>query len=314
VAILIEDKSLITFAEQSDIFIHHLRTRKRNPLKESSLAVYKSYSANWIAPLIGDKPLAEFTPVAMRDFVAKLSVSLGPKSVNEVVSLTKSIVGSVRDEQGVQVFRTSFDSEFIDLPVVKHADQKTPIFSANQIENMISDSNATYRCLYALAASSGLRISELLSIRTKDDGVSTVFDPSGRIHVRQTLWRGKPQAPKTSAATRTVEILRPVAEMLRAFIGNRIGYVFGNGNGRPIDVSSARDQLEKQVGSGCFHAFRRFRTTTLRKAHCNEAVLRFWLGHAGIKSISDIYDRTAFDESFRREECDRIGLGFELPR
>ena len=45
-----------------------------------------------------------------------------------------------------------------------------------------------------------------------------------------------------------------------------------------------------------------------------EAVLRFWLGHASVKSVSDVYDRTAIDEQFRSDKCDRIGLGFALPR
>src|SRR5712672_1941522 len=86
--------TMITFGEQADIFIERLQTRKRNPIKDSSLESYRSYARCWIVPLLGSTALAEFTPVAMRSFVEKLSVSLGPKSINEVVSLTKQIVAS----------------------------------------------------------------------------------------------------------------------------------------------------------------------------------------------------------------------------
>jgi integrase len=302
----------ITIREACAGWLEHSRTRKRNPIKQSSLAVYRSYAGKWINPLLGDLPLAEFTPLKMKMFITRVSVSLAPKSVNELVSFTKSILASVRDEQGLCVFNISFDPEFIDLPVVRRAEQKTPIFSAREIENVIAKSEGAYRCLWTLAAASGLRVGELLCIRVTDDGTSSFFDPSGLLRVRQTLWRGKPQTTKTEAGNRIVEIAQPVTDMLRAFANGRTGYLFGNG--RPLDVSSARDRLTRITGSGNFHAFRRYRTTVLRKAHCNEAVLRFWLGHAGVRSMSDVYDRTAIDEHFRRAECDRIGLGFELPR
>jgi integrase len=301
---------MITFTEQADILIERLRTRKRNPIKDSSLESYRSYSRRWIVPLLGSTCLAEFTPVAMKGFIEELSVSLGPKSVNEIVSLTKQIVASVTDNQGLPMYPRVWDSEFIDLPIVKHAEQDTPIFSRAQVEAMIATSDETYRCLFALAASSGLRIGELLAIKLAEDGVSTVFDASGVIRVRQSLWRGRPQAPKTSASVREVEIPMQIAAMLREFAGNRTGYLFGNG--RSLDVSSARSRLEKHVGAGCFHAFRRYRTTVLRKARCHEELIKTWLGHRAVSSVTDLYSRVSSDETFRREECERVGLGFEL--
>ena len=43
-------------------------------------------------------------------------------------------------------------------------------------------------------------IGELLSIKVKDDGVSTVFDAhAATIRVRRSVWRGVEQAPKTPA-------------------------------------------------------------------------------------------------------------------
>jgi len=303
---------MITFGEQADIFIERLRTRKRNPVKDSSLESYRSYARCWIVPLLGSTPLAEFTPVAMRTFVEKLSVSLGPKSINEIVSLTKQIVASVTDDQGLPKFPRVWDSEFIDLPIVKHAEQETPIFSRAQVEAMIATSNETYRCLFALAASSGLRIGELLAIKLAEDSVSTVFDPAGVIRVRQSLWRGRPQSPKTSASVREVEIPLKIAVMLTRFAGHRTGSLFGNG--RPIDVSMARSCLEKHVGAGCFHAFRRYRTTVLRKARCHEELIKTWLGHRPVSSVTDLYSRVSSDEVFRREECERVGCGFDFPQ
>jgi hypothetical protein len=60
-----------------------------------------------------------------------------------------------------------------------------------------------------------------------------------------------------------------------------------------------------------FHAFRRLRTTYLRKCWVPEDLIRFWLGHSG-RSITDVYSKVKEDVAFRREWAERIGLGFEL--
>jgi len=72
--------------------------------------------------------------------------------------------------------------------------------------------------------------------------------------------------------------------------------------------------LDAAIGKGIgFHAFRRFRTTVLRKACVSEEVLNFG-EHRAIPNVTDIYSRVAFDEEFRRTECERVGLGFDLAR
>ncbi len=61
-----------------------------------------------------------------------------------------------------------------------------------------------------------------------------------------------------------------------------------------------------------FHALRRYRTETLRRARVPEDLIRMWLGHAS-GSITDLYaEGLRNDEEFRRDWCDRAGLGFAL--
>jgi integrase len=70
----------------------------------------------------------------------------------------------------------------------------------------------------------------------------------------------------------------------------------------------------KQLGqskSG-FHAFRRFRTTWLRKNRTPEDLIRFWLGHA-VETVTDGYSKLRDDTEYRREVADQVGLGFEIP-
>ena len=60
-----------------------------------------------------------------------------------------------------------------------------------------------------------------------------------------------------------------------------------------------------------FHAFRRFRTTWLRKNRTPEDLIRFWLGHAH-ETVTDGYSNLREDVQYRREMADKTGLGFEI--
>ena len=69
----------------------------------------------------------------------------------------------------------------------------------------------------------------------------------------------------------------------------------------------------KKVG---FHAFRRFRTSILRKARVPGDLEKLWLGHAS-KSVTDDYARQLREDlPFRQEWAERAGLGYrsKLPK
>src|SRR5260370_40926064 len=115
------------------------------------------------------------------------------------------------------------------------------------------------------------------------------------IYVRQSVWEGMKQDPKTQAAIRDVDVCSALAEMLRQFIGERrTGFLFVNRSGRALAQSNVlRRSLhpllkELKTEKAGFHSFRRFRTTHLRKNRVPEDLLRFWIGHAD-KTITETY-------------------------
>jgi integrase len=107
--------------------------------------------------------------------------------------------------------------------------------------------------------------------------------------------------------------------VLKEFVGDRTsGLLFCSKNGLPLLQSnllrlSLHPLLKKlnQPKMGA-HAFRRFRTTWLRKQHAPEDLLRFWLGHAN-KSVTDGYSKLKEDVPFRKKVVEQVGIGFELP-
>jgi integrase len=132
-------------------------------------------------------------------------------------------------------------------------------------------------------------------------------------------WESDIQTPKTKNAYREIDLCTALADLLKAFIGDRqSGLVFTNRVGKPLSQSKVlRRSLHpilEEIGTekAGFHAMRRFRTTWLRKQRAPEDLTRFWLGHAK-QSITDGYSMLAQDVAFRREVAEKLGTGFEVP-
>jgi len=174
-----------------------------------------------------------------------------------------------------------------------------------ELGQILASSNKRHAVLFALLAGTGLRIGAALALRPTD------FSPDCRIlHVRRSIWHGQEQLPKTSNALRVVDIAEPLAQLLRELIAGKSGYLFAVKSGRPLqqrNVLRALHATGKRVG---LHAFRRFRTETLRRGRVPEDITRLWLGRSKV-SVTDFYaGGLEKDEAWRQEWCDRAGLGF----
>ncbi len=60
-----------------------------------------------------------------------------------------------------------------------------------------------------------------------------------------------------------------------------------------------------------YSARRGCRTTSSRKAGVPDDLIKLWLGHS--QNLIDLYAaQLRYDETYRREWCEKAGLGFEL--
>ena len=113
-------------------------------------------------------------------------------------------------------------------------------------------------------------------------------------------------------AVRVVDIAEPLAHLLREYVASKSQYLFAAKSGRPLqqrNVLRALHSSGKKVG---FHAFRRFRTETLRRSRVPEDLIKLWLGHSK-QTVTDYYATgLEKDEAWRREWCERAGLGFSI--
>ena len=300
----------VTFRQQATWFLEHVKKRKRGPIKPATATSWKSH-LTWINPLLGDMPFASVNNLALKELVCKMAeAGFSPKTMHNYLQVAKMVVASAVNDEGDQIHPQKWNHEFIDLPQV--ADQRTPTFTAEEVAKVIKAAEGQLRVLYSLLASTGLRIGEALALEVSDISESVV-------RVRQGVWNGIVQTPKTLSGLREVDVHSALAEMLKAHIGGRqAGFLFHSPSGKPLSDTNIRNRsphaILKAMGKeACgFHSFRRFRVTCLRKGRVPEDLIRFWIGHAD-KTVTDGYSKVKEDREFRRVCAENVGLGFELP-
>jgi len=302
----------VTFRQQANWWINYIQARNRKPVKPKTVASWRDCLNKWLNPNLGDMPLSSINNLIVKELVSKMvRANLSPKSIHNYIQVVKMVVASAVNEEGDEIYPRKWNHEFIDLPEVKN--QRTPTFTAQEMSTIVASAEGQYQMLYALLGSTGLRIGEALGLEIKH-----IADDCLTIRVRQSVWNGRVQFPKTSNAIRDVDLHPHLAAMLRKFIGVRPArFLFQTKAGRPISPSNILNRNLHPILEGAgldkrgFHSFRRFRTTWLRKNRVPEDLLRFWLGHAD-KNVTDRYSKVKEDVGFRKDWAGNIGLGFEL--
>ena len=306
----------VTFREQAAWWIEHVQQRKRKPIAPATVEWWQGALDVWILPNLGDVPLCSVGNLALKGLVERMvKAGLSPKTVNTYSQVVKSVVASAVNEEGEQLFPRKWNHEFVDMPVVDKSKQNTPHFTSEVITGILASSKGYKQMFCALLGGTGLRAGEALGLEV-DKHISVDFRT---LYVRQKVRRGQLEDfLKTEGGRRDVDLCPALAEMLKKYVGERTsGFLFRNKNGNSFSQTNLlRRGLHpalKKLGQpkAGFHAFRRFRTTWLRKNRTPEDFIRFWLGHAD-ESVTDGYSKLREDVEYRREVADKIGLGFEI--
>jgi integrase len=284
------------------------------PRKPASLKTFASYVRSHIDPALGDLLVRDIKNGALRQFAQVLTErKLAPKTIAEILAAVKSIVASCEDSEGEKLFPREWNTEFITRGLAPVRDQKTPCATAEEIQAAIGRCDGIDRAVVIFLAASGLRVGEMLAVRVAPIDGRTHWDPArGIIEVKTSMFDCIEQTPKTSAAIRTVECPQVLNDFLKHFAAGRAsGYLFGNGE--PPKLSTLRDHLDKVLPGG-FHSLRRHRASFLEERECQPSISRYWLGHAIGNDVHQRYQQSFRNPARRREESERVGLGFELRR
>jgi hypothetical protein len=121
----------LTIHDAAQNYLHNLAHRNRRPARASSLATFTGHVKR-VTPIIGHEFIETFCNKHLRNLVAALVADkLAPKTISDVTSTVKQIIGSVVDENGDQVYPRKWNAQFLDAPIV--GQQKRPCATAAQI-------------------------------------------------------------------------------------------------------------------------------------------------------------------------------------
>jgi len=286
-----------TFRAQAQRWIESLATRRRKPVKPATIFGWQHALNKWVLPSIGDKLLAEVSNGVLREMVEKMAAArLSPKTIVNYTQVVKLVVGSAVDSNGEQIYPRKWNHDFIGLPIVERNKQRRPSLTEAELGEVLTCASKRWQVLFVLLAGTGLRIGEALGLKTED-----LSNDCSTLQVNRSIWHGREQAPKTPNAVRVVDIAEPLARLLREHVADKTRYLFSTKDGGPLQQRNALRALHatgKKVG---FHAFRRFRTETLRRARVPEDLTKLWLGHSK-QTVTDLYaSGLEKDEAWRRE-------------
>jgi integrase len=292
-----------TFREQAKVWIASLATRRRRPVKPATIFGWQHALDKWILPTIGDMPLAEVSNAALKLLIETMATGgLAAKTIVSYSLVPKLVVASVVTADGEQVYPRKWNHDFVGLPIIDPSEQHRPTVTKDKVCELANHSLFRFAVLFSLIAGTGLRIGEALAVKASD-----FADDFRVLKVSRSIWHGKEQSPKTPSAVREIDIAEELAALVRDYAKGRTGYLFATKSGRPL----GHRNVHRAAGVGV-HALRRFRTETLRRAGVPEGLIALWVGHAP-KSITDLYaEGLKNDRAWRREWCDRVGLGFSI--
>jgi integrase len=291
----------MTFREQAKIWISSLATRRRRPVKPATIFGWQHALDKWILPTIGDVPLADVSNAVLKKLVEAMAAGgLAAKTIVNYSQVPKLVVASVVDDEGEQVYPRKWNHDFVGMPIIDKTKQHRPTVTESEVGEITSHRSFRFAVLFSLIAGTGLRIGEALALKASD-----FTDDFRVLHITRSIWHGREQSPKTPSAVREVDIVEPLAALVRAFAEGKDGYLFATRSGRPV----GHRNVNRAAGVGV-HALRRFRIETLRRARVPEDLIGLWLGHAP-RTVTDLYaEGLKRDTVWRREWCDKAGLGF----
>lgn len=221
-------------------FIPEWRDGAAPSYKPSTLATMESSIRAWLLPVLGETPIQRIDTRRVQQLLISMK---GRKK--------KTIQNTVNDL--FAILRAARRWKYT-VPVVKWRDLYIPVaeppaegefFTPHQLTSILAEfvGRKPWETFFTLLATTGLRASEILGLRTQD-----LDFQRGLIHIKQAAWEGQIQSVKTVSSRNSVPMTGIVAEKLKAhLVGHTHELVFVNRNGRPYSRNKIVEKILRPV-------------------------------------------------------------------
>ena len=170
--------------------------------------------------------------------------------------------------------------------------EPTYAYTLEEVQGILKALPDPARAVVAVAAFSGLRMSEIRGLRRENyDGQD--------IRVEQTAWRRHINEPKTIASKAPVPVLPFLKKILDTHLETMPSktYIFESGNGQPLNLQNLARRVimpkltEAKIEWHGWHAFRRGLATNLFRLGVPERTIQAVLRHANVVTTLRFYVR-----------------------
>ena len=183
--------------------------------------------------------------------------------------------------------------------------KKPAMIAGDDFGRLLKHIDEPFRTMVSLIAATGLRIGELLALRW-----SALDLEVGTLAVRESVFEGQFQAPKTQRALRTIPLGPHAVKALtehrdRVARSGAEDLVFGNRKGKALRESKLLTKVlqpaAKTAGLGrvTWHQFRHIHSSLLNNLKVPAKIAQEQLGHASITTTLNIYTHVV-DASHRQ--------------
>jgi integrase len=269
--------------------------------KASTQHGYKTVLHVHVLPAWRDWRLRDIERLAIQQWVAdKFRQGTGWQTVRNAWVLLSGILESAVEYGYLQ----ANPARGVKFPQ-KGRKEKPAIIAGEDFIRLLKQLHEPYRTMVRLIAATGLRIGELLALRW-----SALDLEAGSLAVRESVFEGKFQLPKTLMAARTIPLGRHALAALKAHRERATrtapdDLVFGNGGGKPLRESKLLRNVLQPAGERAglgrvkWHQFRHIHSSLLNDLKVPVKIAQEQLGHASVSTTLGIYTHV-IDASHRK--------------
>jgi integrase len=290
-----------TFAEFARIWKENALTQHKRSTQSTVLSQLK----NWLVPYFGEYAMRDIGGQTVQCFIQNCKRSAG--SCRNLI-LTLRMMWNAAKAWG---YVAHDHDPFSGLVLPKLERQARFFFTVEENRAIIIAAEEPQKTLYWLAAETGMRAGELCGLRVSDLDLGNAI-----VSVKQSVWRGQAQSPKTTNAVRTIAISRDLAGHLQRYVTtwrpNPLGLVFATRTGRPLAPCNVmRRHLHPLLDSlgirRCgLHAFRHSLGSLMDRLSVPMKVRQERLGHAAGSAVTmDRYTHSVSEDD--RRAANQIG-------
>ncbi len=270
-------------------------------VKPSTYASYEDIVNRLLIPVWGSFPMINVSTKHLQIYVADRSKEVSAKTVcNEIVVIKEMFKHAHR-----WGYVKTNPAEHLERP--KMVRPEIEILNPEEIRKLIPKTTLPYRLAFMAAVLTGLRAGELWALKWSD-----IEWDSLQIYVRQSVWRGNFQTPKSKYSVRKVDIPELLSLELKRWKlscpKNEQDLVFPNTEGRITShdniVKRHFEPALKRAGLRhvSFHSLRHTNASMRISAGQNIKYIQNQLGHSSINITLDIYGHLFNDANFNRQQ------------